>query len=184
MRKFHEIYKEKLSESENLQENKILSEFRNIYSVLLEHYEVTSIHDLDDETQLSFLTELNHYWSEEKGLSEKGEKFIAKKSLNLNENSTPQQKKNFLKARVSTVIDETIRQSELKWKIYNLIDEMYQTLNVKSLREILTADMITNIILESFSKTVDEFTANIHKELSESSEKPKKYVVKIKPKQY
>lgn len=184
MRKFHEIYKEKLNESEQLKESTILSDFRNIYSVLLEHYGITSIHDLDDETQLSFLTELNHYWSEEEGLSEKGEKFIAKKSLNLNENSTPQQKKNFLKAKVSAVIDETVRQSELKWKIYDLIDEMYRTLNAKNLREILTPDMITNIILESFSRTVDEFTANIHKELSESVQKPKKYVVKIKPKQY
>ena len=94
MQKFHDLYKQKLSENEALQENKVLSDFRNIYSAMLEHYEITSIHDLDDESQLSFLTELNHYWSEEEGLSEKGEKFIAKRSLSLNENSTSQQKKN------------------------------------------------------------------------------------------
>jgi len=180
MKKFLELYKQKLEESENLQETQVLTDFRNIYSVLLEHYGVTTIHELDEETQLSFLTELNHYWSEEDGLSERGEKFIAKRSLVLNENSTPNQKKNFLKAKVSAVIDETVRQSELKWKIYNVIDEMYQTLNANSLREILTPEMITNIILESFSRTVDEFTANINTELSESAKPAKKYVIKVK----
>jgi len=180
MKKFLELYKQKLEESENLQETQVLTDFRNIYSVLLEHYGVTTIHDLDEETQLSFLTELNHYWSEEEGLSEKGEKFIAKKSLVLNENSTPNQKKNFLKAKVSAVIDETVRQSNLKWRIYDIVDEMYSQINASSLREILTPDMITNIILESFSRTVDEFTANINTELSESAKPAKKYVIKVK----
>ena len=180
MKKFHDLYKEKLAESETQQESKVLTEFRNIYSVLLEHYGVATIHELDEETQLSFLTELNHYWSEDQGLSEKGEKFIAKRSMSLNENSTSQQKKNFLKAKVSAVIDETVRQSELKWKIYDIVDEMYKETKAAGLREILTADTITNLILESFTKTVEDFTANINKELSESSKPEKKYVIKVK----
>ena len=181
MRKFHEIYKEKLAESENQEETRVLSDFRNIYSVLLEHYGVTSIHDLDEETQLSFLTELNHYWSESEGLSEKGEKFIAKRSVSLNENSTPQQKKNFLKAKVSAVIDETVRQSELKWKIYDVIDTLYtETKSNKNISEVLNISIINNILKESLEDVITKFLDNINTELSESLKPTKKYIVKLK----
>jgi len=180
MKKFQELYKEKISKAEEIQESKVLTDFRNVYNMMLEHYSITSIHELDEESQLSFLTELNHYWSEEEGLSEKGEKFMAKRSLILNENSTSQQKKNFLKTKVQTVINETVRQSELKWKLYDVIDSMYNQLNASSLKDILTPDMIKNIIFETFSNTVDEFTKNIHKELSESVTPQKKFIVKIK----
>jgi len=182
MKKFHELYKEKVSEAEELQETQVLTDFRNVYNMMLEHYAIASIHELDEESQVSFLTELNHYWSEDAGISEKGEKFIAKRCLMLNENSTATQKKNFLKSKVQNLISETVRQSDLKWKLYDVIDEMYNQLNASSLRDILTPDMIKNIIFETFSNTVNEFTENIHKELSESAAPQKKFVVKIKAK--
>ena len=182
MKKFHDLYKEKVNEAEELQEGKILSDFRNIYGVLLEHYGLASIHELDENSQISFLTELNNYWSEEEGLSDKGDKFIAKRSIVLNENSTPQQKKNYLKARVAAVINETVRQSDLKWKLYDVIDEMYNQLNASSLREILTTDMITGIITETFTQTVESFSENIHNELAESAKPKKRFVVKVKAK--
>lgn len=180
MKKFHELYKEKLNESEERKESKVLTDFRTIYNAMLENYSITAIHELDDESKLSFMTQLNHYWSEEEGLSEKGQIFLEKRSMTLNENSTATQKKNFLKAKVASVIDETLRQSELKWKIYDVIDEMYNQLNASSLRDILTPDMIKNIVTESFSNSVENFTGRIHKELSESAEPKKKFVVKVK----
>ena len=180
MKKFHELYKEKVNEAEELQETQVLTDFRNVYNMMLEHYSITSIHELDEESQVSFLTELNHYWDDVNGLSEKGEKFMAKRSLILNENSTATQKKNFLKSKVQTVISETVRQSDLKWKLYDVIDEMYNQLNAGTLKDILTPDMINTIIHESFSNTVKEFTENIHKELSESAAPQKKFIVKVK----
>jgi len=185
MKKFSAIYKEKVSEAEILQENMVLDSFRKIYGAMLEHYGLTSIHDLNDESQVSFLTELNHYWSDEEGLNEKGEKFLLKRSMSLNENSTAVQKKNFLKDKSYAVISETLRQTNLKFKLYDIIDEMYKQINASNLKDILSADMITSIISESFIKSLNEFSENINKELKESAqtiETKKKYIIKVRTK--
>jgi hypothetical protein len=182
MKKFSELYKEKLSESEILQENKVLDDFKKVYGSMLEHYGLTTVHDLNEESQLSFLTELNHYWSEEEGLSEKGNKFLQKRSMNLNENSTAVQKKNFLKEKATVLISETLRQADVKWKLYDIVDEIYQQTNASTLKDVLSPDMITTIIAESFSKSVDNFLSNVNKELKESVEPKRKYFVRVKPK--
>jgi hypothetical protein len=178
MKKFTQAFKEKLQEHENLQENKILSDFRSIYNAMLENYNIKAIHDLDDESQLSFLTELSHYWSEEEGLSEKGEKFIEKRSLVLNENSTAVQKKNFLKTKIANVINETLRQAELKWKIYDVIDTMYEQLSAADLRDILSPEAMVEIINESLNKSISELSNKINKELTDSAKETKKYIIK------
>lgn len=182
MKKFNEKYKEKLQEHNEMQETKVLSDFRSIYNAMLENYNIKAIHELDDESQLSFLTELSHYWSEEEGLSEKGEKFIEKRSLILNENSTPAQKKNFLKAKISVVINETLRQAELKWRIYDCIDEAYNQLNAEDLRGVLAPTAITEIVTTSLKEAVDKLSKTIDTELNESAKETKKYIVKIKSK--
>jgi hypothetical protein len=179
MRKFGEIYKVKVNESETRQESKVLSEFRVIYNAMLEHYGLNSVHQLDEDSQLSFLTELNHYWNEEVGLNEKGQVFIDKRSMSLNENSTAVQKKNYLRTRSYAVINETIRQSNIKYRLYDIIDEMYHQLNASDVAEILTPDMITNIISESFYKSLTEFTDGIKKELTESVKPKRKYFVRV-----
>jgi hypothetical protein len=182
MQKFVDIYKKKLNEAEIRQENKVLEDFRKIYSAMLDHYGLTAVQDLNEESQLSFLTELNHYWSEEEGLNEKGEKFLQKRSMALNENSTAVQKKNFLREKSYIIINETLRQSGVKYKIYDIIDEMYNQLQASDLSDILTPDMITNIIAESFQRALDKFTENIKNELSESVTPKRKYFVKVKTK--
>lgn len=180
MRKFNEIYKEKLNEAQSLKESKVIGDFRSIYSAMLDQYGIKSINTLDEQTQISFLTELSNYWSEEKGINEKGENFLKKRSISLNENSTCVQKKNYLRVKTEAVINETLRQTELKWKIYNIIDEIYHQIKASSLNEILTPDTITNIISESFSKSLDDFMSNINRELKESAVPKRKYVVKVK----
>ena len=180
MRKFQDVYKEKLNEAQILQENKVLDDFKKIYGALLEHYGLTTIHDLNKESQLSFLTELNHYWCEEDGLNERGEKFLQNLSMSLNENSTAVQKKNFLKEKATILIKETLRQTDLKFKIYDIVDQMYKQVNASDLRDVLSPDMITTIIAESFAKSLDEFTTNINKELRESTQPKRKYFVKIR----
>ena len=183
MKKFSVIAKEKAEEHNILQENKILEDFRKIYSSMLEHYGLTTIHDLNDESQISFLTELNHYWSEEEGVSEKGNKFLQKRSMTLNENSTAVQRKNFLKNKSYAVINETLRQCDLKFKLYDVVDEMFKQLNASNLKDILSPDTITSIITESFIKYLNEFTENINEELTESAKESKtKYFVKVKSK--
>ena len=180
MKKFHELYKEKVNEAEELQEGKILSDFRNIYGVLLEHYGLTTIHELDEDSQISFLTELNNYWSEEEGLSEKGDRFLDKRSMSLNENSTAVQKKNYLRERSIAVINETLRQSDIKFRLYDVIDEIYTQVNASNLKEVLSPDMITSIISESFVNSLNELTTTINTELKNSIEPKRKYIVKVK----
>jgi len=180
MKKFGEILKVKVNEADSRQESKVLGDFRIIYTAMLEHYGLKSVHDLDEASQVSFLTEVNHYWSEEAGLNEKGEQFLAKRSMTLNENSTAVQKKNFLRAKTYTVINETLRQSNIKDKLYSVIDEMYHQLNAHDLGDILTPDMITHIISESFYKSLDEFTTSIHTELAESVAPKRRYIIKVK----
>lgn len=180
MKKFGEIYKVKVNEADTRQESKILTDFKAVYSAMLEHYGLNSVHQLDDDSQTSFLTELNHYWSEEAGINEKGEQFLTKRSMTLNENSTAVQKKNFLRAKSYAVINETLRQSNIKIKLYDVIDEMYKQLNASNLSDILTPDMITNIISESFYKSLDEFTSSMKKELTESVAPKRRYVIKVK----
>jgi len=178
MKKFGDIYKQKLTEAEARQESKVLEDFKTVYNALLENYGLTTIYRLDESTQLSFLTELSGYWTEESGITEKGLEFLAKRSMTVNENSTAVQKKNFLREKTYITINETLRKSNLKYNIYDVIDEMYHQMNASDLSDILTPETMTNIISESLQKAVSEFSANIQKELTESAKPKRKYVVK------
>ena len=179
MKKFGEIYKEKLNEAEVRQETKVLDDFKLIYSSMLEHYGLASIKQLDEESQTSFLTEFNHYWSEAEGLSEKGKIFLEKREMSLNENSTATQKKNFLRVKSYAVINETFRQANLRNRLYDVIDEMYKSVNASDLSDILTPDAIGSIINESLLKVSNEFISGINVELKESAKPKRKYYVKV-----
>jgi len=169
MRKFGEIYKNQQRSFETLKEGKVLDNFKKVYSALLEKYNVSEFYDLNEKYQSVFLGELNGYWSEEKGLSKRGKQFLSKTSDLLNENSTTLQKKNYLKKRVVATIDETLRQSNLKWKFYGIIDEMYKSTKSSEVSEVLSPEHISNIIKDSFLSSVDSVSKEINYELSESS---------------
>ena len=79
MKKFGDVYKQKLFEARVRQESKILEDFRLVYNALTENYGITSVYHLDEKTQLSFLTELSDYWTEESGITEKGINFLNKR---------------------------------------------------------------------------------------------------------
>jgi len=186
MRKFGEVYKEKVNESETIHESRVVSDFKQIYNAMLEHYNLTAIHDLNEKSQLSFLTELNQYWNEEDGLNETGAKFIKKRSPRLTENSTPLQKKNYLKNKTSILLSETMRQNDLKYKVYSVIDEMYKMVKGDEINDVLSPNMISDIITEAFAESLDEFVTNIRTEISESVKpkepKARKINESIKPK--
>ena len=172
MRNFSTVYKEKVNESEQLHESKIVGDFRRIYNALLEHYNLTAIHDLNEKSQLSFLTELNQYWSEKDGLNEDGLAFLNKRSLRLTENSTPLQKKNFLKTKTNTLLNETLRQNDVKYKVYCIIDEMYKQIKGSSIEDVLSPNMISDILTEAMANSLDDLIKVIRTELNESI-KPK-----------
>ena len=184
MRKFGEVYKQKLNESETLHESHIVNDFRQIYNALLEHYNLTAIHDLNEKSQVSFLSELNQYWTEESGLNELGQNFLLKRSPRLTENSTPLQKKNYLKNKASVLLSETMRQNDLKFKVYSVIDEMYGMVKGEEITDVLSPNMISDIITEAFAESLDEFITNIRTEISESSKKeePKKINEEVRAK--
>jgi len=173
MRNFNEVYKEQVNESEQLHESKIVGDFRKIYNALLEHYNLTAIHDLNEKSQLSFLTELNQYWTEETGLTKEGESFLEKRSFRLTENSTPLQRKNFLKSKTNILLKETLRQNDIKYKVYCIIDEMYNQVKGGSIEDVLSPSMISDILTEAMANSLDELITTIRVELNESV-KPKK----------
>jgi hypothetical protein len=171
MRKFTTVYKEKVNESEQLHESIIVGDFRKIYNALLEHYNLNAIHDLNEKSQLSFLTELNQYWTEEKGLNKEGVAFLEKRSFRLTENSTPLQKKNFLKSKTSVLLNETMRQNDMKYKVYSIIDEMFTQVEGESINDVLSPNIISDILTEAMAESLDEFITNIRFEISESAKK-------------
>jgi histone H3/H4 len=169
MRKFHEIYKEKQNKAIELFENQVLNDFKDVYSTLLEKYGITDFYALNEEEQVTLLAELKSYWSEEEGVSEKGKRFLQIRSDVSSESSTSLQKKNFFKNKASVIINETIRQSNLKWKLYDVIDEMYNEIQASSVQDILSPDIISDIIQESVKTTLENFIKEIRIELNESA---------------
>jgi len=166
MRKFNAVFKEKQAVTEKILEEKLLKEFKDVYASLLEQYQTVEFYDLDEDTQVAFLRELNEYWTEEEGLSDKGTKFLKTKSAILTESSTPLQKKSFLKNKATAVISEVLRQSDVKTKLYSILDEMYKTTGSKEIGEVLPTDAITGTILESFGTALQDIMTEMVYELT------------------
>lgn len=166
MRKFNAVYKDKQAKSEKILEEKLLNEFKEVYSNLLEQYRITEFYDLDEESQVAFLRELNEYWTEELGISEAGKSFLETKSLLLTESSTEIQKKSYLHNKATAIISETLRQADIKTKLYGIIDEMYKSTKSNNLDELLSSDAIARTILESFGASLQDLMTEIVYEIS------------------
>lgn len=169
MKKFHDVYKEKQNRALEVFENKVLTDFKNVYGTLLDKYNTSDFYTLNEEQQDTFTAELNSFWTEESGLTEKGSKFLQIKSDVLSESSTTLQKRNFLKDKAVKIINETLRQSDMKWKLYDIIDEMYSEIDASNLGDILSPESITKVIKESFETTLSKFVKEINHELNESA---------------
>lgn len=170
MRKFNIVFKEKQAISEQVLEGKLLNQFKEVYAGLLGQYETAEFYDLDENTQVAFLRELNEYWTEEKGLSEKGSTFLKTKSAILTEDSTDLQKQSYLRNKATTVISETLRQSEIKEKLYAVLDEMYKNTKSENIEEVLSSDAITGIVLESFGVSLQDLLTEMVYELTPEKE--------------
>lgn len=171
MRKFNAVFKEKQAISEQVLEERVLNQFKDVYSALLEQYETTEFYDLDENTQVAFLRELNEYWTEEEGISEKGTEFLETKSSILTESSTALQKKSYLKNKATAVISETLRQADLKDKLYGVLDEMYKSVKAEEISDVLPADAISGTILESFGSALGGLMTEMVYELTPEAEK-------------
>jgi len=174
MRKFNAVFKEKQAITEKVLEKKLLNQFKDVYSALLEQYQTVEFYDLDEDTQVAFLRELNEYWTEEDGLSNKGQKFIKTKSTILTESSTALQKKSYLKNKATVIISESLRQAELKTKLYEVLDEMFKNTQSKDIADVLPVDAISGTILESFGSALQDLMTEIVYELSPEKKKNKK----------
>lgn len=170
MRKFNAVYKEKQAISEQIIEEKLLGEFKQVYSGLLEQYEISDFKKLDSDSQVAFLRELNEYWTEEKGLSERGVNFLQNKSALLTEDSTSLQKKSYLKNKATALIAETLRQSDIKGQLYEVLDGMFKDTKSEDLGGVLPTDEITGSILESFGSALQDLMTEIVYEISPDEE--------------
>jgi hypothetical protein len=166
MRKFTEVFKEKQTISESLLETKLLQDFKSVYSALLENYETKEFYDLEEDSQVAFLKELNEYWSEESGISTKGEKFLKDRSILITESSTDSQKKRYLKSKSSIIISEALRQTQIKNKIYQILDEMYKNTEASDIDEVLAPSSISETILESFGESIQKLMSEIIYEIT------------------
>lgn len=169
MRKFNTVLKEKQTKEEQLSEKKVLGQFKRVYDALLEKYGITGFRELPEKGQSIFLNELNSYWSEEEGISESGVKFLSARGKALNEHSSEEQKKYFIQEKANIVIGETLRQAEVKWKIYNILDEMYTETKASKISEVVSSKTAIDILKEAFQKNIKELLSEINYELSENS---------------
>lgn len=170
MRKFNAVFKEKQAISEQVLEERLLNQFKDVYGALLEQYETTEFYDLDENTQVAFLRELNEYWTEEEGISKKGKKFLKTRSSVLTESSTALQKKSYLKNKATAIISETLRQADLKNKLYGVLDEMYKSVKAEEISDVLPADAISGTILESFGSALEVLMTEMVYELTSEAE--------------
>ena len=161
MRKFNHVLREKQEEAKKASEVKGLFEFKKVYSALLEKYNVSEFKVLAPVKKDSFLRELNNYWSEEEGISKSGFKFISTREETINENSSSDQKKTYLENKTKRVISETLRQSELKWRIFGVIDEMYKGVGANKLSQVLPEAEIVEIIKSSLIESMRGFVKEI-----------------------
>ena len=181
MKKFREVFKTKQSLTESQNEKLVLGSFKKVYAALLEKYKISEFNTLTEDRQPAFLAELHSYWDEKKGILRKGIKFLKGNSDLLTEKSTSDQKRNFMKKRAVPAISETFKQSNLKYKLYDIIDEMYKSTEAENLGDILTPKEMINILVESFRDSVKNIMTEINYELNENA-KPlkKKKIIKHK----
>jgi hypothetical protein len=171
MRKFNTVFKEKQNESIKNHEDKVLNEFKDVYAKLLENYNITSLNVLNESSKTAFMSQINEMWNDEIGLSDKGKKFLNDNCLFLTENSTPAQKKHYLKQKSAILLKESFRQYDLKFKFYDIIDAMYEQVKGDNLGDVLTPTSIMTILGETFNEVATEFLRNIQTELKESAKK-------------
>lgn len=169
IKKFDHVYKNKKNRAQTLFENKVIDDFKSVYSILLDKYNTSDFNKLNENEQEAFAGELNTYWKEENGLSEKGERFLKHNIEVLSENSSFLQKEKYFAKKANTLIKETLRQSKLKWKLYDIIDEMYKETGSTNVSEVLSPSSISNITKELLSKNIGSFLKEINHELNESA---------------
>ena len=167
MRKFNNLYKEKQVVVNKLHEKKVLRGFKKIYATLLEQYNVVNVNQLTNANKKAFITELNEYWAEKNGITKRGRLFLKDNHLLLTENSTIKQKRYFLIEKLDVLIDETLRKSQLKHKLYDVLDEMYKETKSEDIEDVLKSKTITKTIAESFSKSVGKLLAEIDYEITD-----------------
>lgn len=180
MKKFNEVYKSKKQEVDKLNEKKTLQDFDKIFRKLLEKYNTHDFYDLSEKYQNIFLSDLNKFWTEEEGLTESGKKFLDRNADLLTENSSTLQKKNYLKRKAKSVIRETLHSSDIKYKLYDVIDEMYHQIGARTVSDVASTDVITDVLYESFTNELNEFVKQINKELYESDKEIRKNLKKQK----
>lgn len=169
MKKFNNLYKEHQNRSSKLFEEKVLNDFNTIYSGLLEKYEIPSFDKLNEKMKTVFLNELNTFWAESNGITDRGKKFLQNKSMSLTEYATPLQKSNYIRKKMVPAINETIRQTGLKTQLYDIIDEVYKKTGAEKLNDILTPESLVSLVKESLTTSLSEFLKEINYELKESS---------------
>ncbi len=168
MKKFNNLYKEHQERSNQLFEEKVLNDFNSVYSGLLEKYNIFSFDKLNEKMKTVFLNELHSFWVDVEGITEKGKKFLQNKSMSLTEYATPLQKTNYLRKKMVPIISETVRQTGLKWKLYDVINEVYKETGASQLNEVLTSESLVGIIKESLTSSLSQFLKEINYELKES----------------
>lgn len=154
MRKFNDVYTDKLNESIKEKENRVVAEYRTILEALMEDNNVQYIADLKTDEKASFDSKLSECFDMENGITEKGKSYLQNRKNFLTESSTTTERKEYLKERIFKVVEGKMYTQALKDGVYLAINDLYEGVNACKLTDALTIEEIEECICECVTQHV------------------------------
>ena len=167
MKKFSEVYKSEKQKVLNDRKARNINDYKAIKNALMEAYHTTDPNSLPNKKKKAFITSLNECYKKDKGLTAKGRKFLETHVLTLNENSTEEQKRYYLRKKINESVSLNLEGSGIKESITSIIDEMYKDIKASNISQVLSPSLIANIIRDTLITQVDRYMIPIYSELSD-----------------
>ena len=166
MRNFSDVYKAERQKVLTSKKESQIKEYKAIKKALMESFKTKDPNTLPLDLRKSFITTLNECYKKDKGLTSKGKKFLETHVLELNENSTKEQKINYFKRRLNEEVELNLVGSGIKDSIKNIIDEMYKGIKASNVSAVLPTSVIGEIIRYTLLSQVELYMANVCNELN------------------
>ena len=166
MKNFSEVYQAERQKVLIERKNKQIQEYKDVKKALMEAFKTSDPNLLPLEARKSFITTLNECYKKDKGLTPKGRKFLDTHVISLNENSTKEQKINYLKRRLNEEVELNLVASGIKESIKSIIDEMYKGIKTSNISNVLPTNVISDIIRYTLLSQLELYMANVYAELN------------------
>lgn len=154
MRKFENVYTDKINESKELNEARIVSEYETILEALMVDNNVINFSDLDESNRLSFENKVSECFDSNIGMTERGKEYMKNRKPFLTESSTIEERKGYLKNNICKVVESKMYTISLKEGIYAAINDVYENVNAKKLSDALSVEEIEQCICECVTEHI------------------------------